>query len=65
MILNILKHHIIDNIYNQLYNYMPEKLQNKKVKKTSKKSSKQIRQKRMKYKPDFYISPPKFIMLKK
>jgi len=52
---------------------MPEKLQNKKVKKTSKKSSnqtskkssKQIRQKRMKYKPDFYISPPKFIMLKK
>ena len=51
---------------------MPKKSQNKKLskklsKKVSKKSSKQtkqIRQKRMKYKPDFFINPPKFILIK-
>lgn len=47
---------------------MPKKSQNKKLsKKASKKSSKQskqIKQKRMKYKPDFFIKPPKFVLIK-
>jgi hypothetical protein len=37
-----------------------------KAKKSSKKSSKRpskIRQKRMKYKPDFYVAPPVFIKI--
>ena len=45
-------------------NKNPTKTHKKPSKKSSKQSSKQIRQKRMKYKPDFFINPPKFITIK-